>query len=772
MARAHAAVERLRASGSRGPAVFLLSWILRLLAWKDRSLSPLIGFIGAGLIAIICLLVVHRWDARTQALASAGERLGLVASAVEARLVVSSDATPQGIDRILAELKIDEGVEIILPGLKEARAGETSGTLDLQKLEELEKNKAVSLQNLDGQTTLLAYIHVSRAMTVIAVQPVDRALQQWTQGNWKLASFAGIACVGLLMLGMAYARQAFRAQAADALHKDMNRRLETALSSSDCGLWDWDLASDRLFWSASMFGLLGYAVREEFLTGSDVEELIHPDDLYGAQGLYSVLRSASPGMIDRRFRMRRSDGQWAYIRTRGNIVRDAETGHQRLVGMALDETEQRLFEQRTQHADMRLRDAIEALSEAFVLWDAESRLVICNSRFKALHKISDETAEPGRAYEDVVGASRNSIVRSNITAVDPSLGGCAFEVQLDDGRWLAVNERRTRDGGYVSVGTDITSLKAKQTQLLESEKQLTATISDLRRSRHAVERHARDLAELAAKYSEEKVRAQAAHRAKSEFLANMSHELRTPLNAIIGFSELMESGAFGPLGHPRYVSYCRDIHESGRYLLDFVDDVLEMSKIEAGAIELNFETFAIDRLVADLLRGLREEICAKNLTVHPAWVPGVSVRADRRAVRLITRNILSNAVKFTPEGGHITLRIRQSDKKTFLLIADTGIGIPPDALGKIGRPFEHAQTHLTKRHKGSGLGLSIAKSLVELHGGTLRLRSIQNVGTAVMIVLPALIDAAKGENQAPLQSATPGKSFFKDNPSPRKIVGG
>ena len=164
-------------------------------------------------------------------------------------------------------------------------------------------------------------------------------------------------------------------------------------------------------------------------------------------------------------------------------------------------------------------------------------------------------------------------------------GARTFEAQLDDGRWLQISERRTKDGGFVSVGTDITELKRHEEKLIESEQRLMATVADLRTSQQTLERQTEQLADLAEKYAEEKDRAEEANQAKSKFLANMSHELRTPLNAIIGFSEIMESGMFGPLGADKYHEYCRDIRESGHYLLDVINDILDMSKIEAGRIQ-------------------------------------------------------------------------------------------------------------------------------------------------------------------------------------------
>ncbi|HEY9213963.1 MAG TPA: HAMP domain-containing sensor histidine kinase, partial [Ancylobacter sp.] len=230
--------------------------------------------------------------------------------------------------------------------------------------------------------------------------------------------------------------------------------------------------------------------------------------------------------------------------------------------------------------------------------------------------------------------------------------------------------------------------------------------------------------------------AEDANRAKSEFLANMSHELRTPLNAIIGFSELMESGLFGPLGNPKYNEYSRDIKDSGRYLLDVINDILDMSRIEAGRVQLNLQPMNLDEVIADAIRVMSVRADEKHLTVVSESDEGVTIDADKRSLKQIALNLISNAIKFTPENGRITLRTRQSARAALLVIEDTGIGIPKSALAKIGKPFEQVESQFTKTYKGSGLGLAIAKSLVELHGGTMRIRSNEGVGTTVIIRLP------------------------------------
>jgi signal transduction histidine kinase len=233
-----------------------------------------------------------------------------------------------------------------------------------------------------------------------------------------------------------------------------------------------------------------------------------------------------------------------------------------------------------------------------------------------------------------------------------------------------------------------------------------------------------------------KEQAEAANRAKSDFLANMSHELRTPLNAIIGFSEIMEAAMFGPLGAEKYSEYSRDIRESGQYLLEVINDILDMSKIEAGGIRLAPEEVDLGSVLADCLRVVWQRASEKHLKLESHVDPSIRFKADHRAVKQIGLNLLSNAVKFTPDGGAVTVRGHVRAGKVTIAIEDTGIGIPRDALHKLGRPFEQVESQLTKRYQGSGLGLAIAKSLTELHGGAMRISSRLGKGTTVVVRLP------------------------------------
>src|SRR3954470_23192215 len=286
----------------------------------------------------------------------------------------------------------------------------------------------------------------------------------------------------VLILGFAFHWQATRAREADGIYETVRSRIDTALNRGRCGLWDWDLARGRIFWSQSMFAILGLEAQDDLLPFGQVSALLHPDDVR----LYEIaaqLAESKAASIDHAFRMRHADGHWVWLRARCELVRQPGESGFHLIGIAVDVTEQKTLVERTIAADLRLRDAIETIPEAFVLWDADNRLVLCNSNCQQLHNLPDEAITVGASYEEVSAAGNKPVVRNKVASDGPSIPGAhTFEVQLEDGRWLHISERRTKDGGYVSVGTDITALKTHEKKLVDSEKRLMTTVADLRSS--------------------------------------------------------------------------------------------------------------------------------------------------------------------------------------------------------------------------------------------------------------------------------------------------
>ncbi|GLK76423.1 signal transduction histidine kinase [Methylopila jiangsuensis] len=612
-----------------------------------------------------------------------------------------------------------------------------------------ERAGVMTLTLPSGETALATVrgLAPGRAAQVALVQSVDSALEGWRAGARSSITLFAASGFALALLGLAFHWQAARARSAAGANDDMRQRVDTALARGRCGLFDWDVARGRIFWSRSLFELMGYPARDALISFGEFNALIHPED----SDFYALADEIARGAtttIDRMFRIRDARGEWMWLRARGELVRNAGDDGPRLIGICVDVTEQRTLAERTATADMRLRDAIETISEAFVLWDSDNRLVMCNSKFQHLYELNEGSVFPGARRDDIIAVGRQPVI---VTPVKPEgrveEGARTYDAQIEDGRWLHINERRTKDGGFVSVGTDITSLKRQEERLMESERALIANVADLRKSRQTLEVQAQQLADLAEKYAEQKSEAESASKAKSDFLANISHELRTPLNAIIGFSEIMESGMFGDLGSEKYYEYCRDIRESGQHLLDVINDVLDMSKIEAGRFGITRQTIDIDKVVLDAMRVITPRAEEKSIALRAEAATGVTVEVDRRALKQILLNLLSNAVKFTPAGGRITVRTRAVGGAMNLYIEDTGIGIPKEALPKLGRPFEQVESQFSKSHKGSGLGLAISRSLTELHGGAMRIRSTVGAGTVVLVRLPLRADQPMPEDE-------------------------
>ena len=606
-----------------------------------------------------------------------------------------------------------------------------------QPLTTLGEKAGVLLLTLSSGEDVLSTVHHSPhgAGSIAIIQPTSAVFADWRKTVSREATVFVATSVVLVILGLAFHAQAARAEEADFIYAETQSRLHMALRRGHSGLWDWDLSRGAIFWSQSMFEMLGLPPAGRLLSVGELTKLTHPDDTDLLEVANGLVRAGS-GQLDSEFRMRHADGTWIWVRARAEVVCDVDDDPH-LVGIAVNITEQKRLAEASRTADLRLRDAIEAISEAFVLWDANNRLVMCNSKYQQLYGLSDDLVRPGARYEEIVRSGRRPIVADTLPSNQPGgIGARSVQAGIEDGRWLQINERRTKDGGFVSVGTDITALKEHQSQLLENERTLTATVADLRRSRQQLEKQAQQLVELAEKYAIEKDKAEDANRIKSEFLANVSHELRTPLNAIIGFSEMMLAGVFGSLGDDKYNEYCRDIRESGRFLLQIISDILDMARLEAGRIEIERAPLELDALVEETVQAYAPQAERGGIALITDITPGLTLVADGKAVRQVLSNLTSNAVKFTPSGGAVRISTRRARQGVAIVIEDTGIGIPESSLAKLGKPFEQVQSQMTRNHKGSGLGLAIVRSLVALHGGVVDIVSTQGAGTKVTVVFP------------------------------------
>jgi cell cycle sensor histidine kinase DivJ len=243
--------------------------------------------------------------------------------------------------------------------------------------------------------------------------------------------------------------------------------------------------------------------------------------------------------------------------------------------------------------------------------------------------------------------------------------------------------------------------------------------------------------------------AEEANRAKSRFLANMSHELRTPLNAVIGFSEVMTHEMFGPVGSPRYLEYARLINESGSHLLELINGILDMSKIEAGKFDLTEEMFDLAEVADQAARFVKLQADRKGVVLKLGIAPDVhTIFADKRAVKQVLMNLLSNGTKFTPRGGEVRVIAQRRANGVEIAVSDTGMGISPEDVKRLGQPFEQVEGAHTRTQEGTGLGLALVKALTAMHGGEAKIESKLGEGTTVRIYLPYAAVSATGERIA------------------------
>ncbi|ALJ34394.1 PAS domain S-box protein [Azospirillum brasilense] len=381
---------------------------------------------------------------------------------------------------------------------------------------------------------------------------------------------------------------------------------------------------------------------------------------------------------------------------------------------------------RLERASRRIRGILESMVDAVVTIDSHGIIETFNPAAERMF---------GYAEAEVVGQSVNILLPEGFRAGhDRSMAG----YRPNAGSRIIGNDREVlalrRDGGTFPINLAVSALRLGgpdgESGLEEKgapRRVFVGVIRDITKRRQQE-------AELLASKSQ----AEMANRAKSDFLANMSHELRTPLNAIIGFSEILDSEFFGKL-NDRQKSCAKDIHDSGKHLLDIVNAVLDMSKIEAGRYELSEEVIDPCEAVAQCLTMVRDRATDSGVDLRNGVSGGLpAIWVDRRAFKQVLLNLLSNAVKFTPEGGSVTLAARvEEDGALALSVADTGIGIPREFMDHLFQPFRQADNSASRQFEGTGLGLSISKNFMELHGGSLTCASTLGAGTTMTLRLPA-----------------------------------
>jgi PAS domain S-box-containing protein len=409
-----------------------------------------------------------------------------------------------------------------------------------------------------------------------------------------------------------------------------------------------------------------------------------------------------------------------------------------------DITAKKTSEARLREAEQRLSDALSVAPDGVALFDPDQRLVICNPAYARITGVS-LNAIAGLNHRDICQASvrgrpapaaagvktdYDDWVATRLRTFNLANGEPHIFYDTRDRRWLQIRDFRMDSGGTASLITDITALKRGERELREANDALAARTETLEAARKTAIKAHQD--------------AEFANRAKSQFLAHMSHEMRTPLNAIIGFSEIMSLQLLGASGVPQYDRYASDILAAGRHLLAVIDDILDLSKVEAGKMKLDSEQVSWDRLLQECFTLLRPLAADRMVTLRITPAPeGATIFADERLAKQMLVNLLSNAVKYTASGGEATIRLLPgSDGSAVVEVTDTGVGMDAADMQKALEPFGRIDSALVSQMRGTGLGLPLVKALIELHGGRLELDSEPGRGTTVRLHFPAQTAAA------------------------------
>lgn len=705
-----------------------------------RWLLPVLAM--ALLLGIAARTAVHLIDARDGALSEAQGRIEVASALVAARLDrarAQPGATPESkpvplYDAWRAALS-DTGWALRKAGYFGAFLVDVDGHVVAEQPVRGHAGSAVSSLIEARSRFLRAEQNLKGGGRIIVLTRPADALRTWFSEAVLAVLFCVAAVVTAGGIFMLFLRQLGRhkllLRSAEAFRADM----DAALHGGRAGLCFWDVVRGELRLTGSVFTALGLDAPSGTMPFSRFRAMLHPeDDLYG-----SLNRAMKDGVAEfaARFRMADVQGDWVWFEMRGRIMQGGWQAQPNFVGMIMEVPSNERRESHDMQLAARLTEALDSDQHAIALWDSAERLVYCNRKFLDFYGLSSEVAKPGTTQAALHEAVQHALPQGpRSPAGAPKSREGSYDIELGDGRWIAVSERRTRTSDFASIATDITTLKRNERRLAHSERELRSAVQELRESRSRLETQTGQLVELADKYASEKARAEEASKAKSEFLANISHELRTPLNAIIGFSEVMTERVFGPLGHEKYAGYARDINESGHYLLEMIDDILDMSKIEAGQFALSIESVRAGDLIQDSLRIVQPTAEERKIALKQTGNPDIEVAGDKRALKQVLLNLLSNAVKFTPEGGNVTVRSYRHKGTVRIAIADSGIGIPRHEIAKLGKPFQQVSNQFTKEHKGSGLGLAISRSILEMHEARLDIKSKPGQGTTVTCVFP------------------------------------
>jgi two-component system cell cycle sensor histidine kinase PleC len=506
-----------------------------------------------------------------------------------------------------------------------------------------------------------------------------------------------------------------RLAATEATFAESQTMLTDALQ---CSLsWIWEADSELRF--TRIIGPIEQALgtKPEKLIGQLVENFSRAPNDQSVQAHLATLKAHKP-YHDAIVPITTRRGT-RYLRASGAPLYGADGAFMGYRGIACDVTDHVQAEHRATEANRRFIEAIENVPASLMLCDAEDRIVFCNSATQRYFPMAAHLLVPGTKYEELLRAHVASGYVQDVDAdferwIAERMGrhraaNSSIIRAYNDGRYSQIIERRTSEGGVIAIRLDITELKRREEELRRAERQ----------------------------FIEAKNTAESANRAKSDFLANMSHELRTPLNAIIGFSEIMMQETLGPLGHASYREYVRDVRESGIHLLKIINDILDLSKIEVGQLTLNDSPIDLRDAIECCMRIVRERATGAGIELISDLAGDLpTINADERMVKQMLLNLLANAIKFTPKGSVRIVAGCAEDQGAFIRVIDTGIGIAAKDIEKAMQPFVQIDSSLQRKYTGTGLGLPLASSMAELHGGRLAIESEVGVGTTVTLFFP------------------------------------
>jgi PAS domain S-box-containing protein len=491
---------------------------------------------------------------------------------------------------------------------------------------------------------------------------------------------------------------------------ELGAHFAIAERAGQMGYWRQEIGSTQPHWSPGFFEMMGFDPRAVRPSSTYLIKRVHPDDRISvAQEIAEAMATGRPFYY--RTRSWRLGNSERVFDTHGDVERSADGTITALLGVVRDVTQEVAAQRQLTESEATYRFMTDEATDVITRHGREGKPTFVSPAVKQMLGWSQDEVVGGSPFDRCHPDDLERVQAAVITARD-SGSTVTYEYRA-----------RHKSGHFVWVESSVRFVANSETGELDSAISVTRDITKRKKIEDEM---------LAAR-----VHAEAASHTKSRFLANMSHELRTPLNAIIGFSDIMVREMFGPIENAHYREYVKLVHESGGMLLDLINDLLDMSKIEAGKYELHYESFLVGDAVDSSLRLFEARAAEKGIKLSSSVEPGtLSVRADRRVFKQIILNLVSNATKFTNEGGNVCVEALATGTELHIKVRDTGIGIPKEFLPRLAEPFEQASNDPARTHGGTGLGLALVKSLVLLHGGRFGVASQQGHGTEVTVTLP------------------------------------